>query len=300
MSKVVVTGGAGFIGSNLVDRLVLEGHQVFCIDDESSTSGDKFYWNDLASNHKLDILDRKNVLPLFEGAEVVFHVAARPRVQISIGNPCSAFTSNAYGTFMVLEYSRINNVRRFVYSSTSSIYGSNPVPNQETQPEDCMSPYSSSKLCGEKACRSYSRTYGMETVVLRYFNVFGPRSPEFGPHAPVVGKFSRMKSLGHPLTIFGEGKQKRDFTHVYDVVEANMLSAFSALPYYEMGTPINIGSGCNYSVLEIARMFSDKIEFMPARPCESEETLADNSKALRVLGWRPKNGLDEYVNHLVQ
>lgn len=299
MSKVIVTGGSGFIGSNLVDKLVLEGHQVFCIDDESSTSGDKFYWNDLASNHKLNILDRKNVLPLFEGAEVVFHVAARPRVQISIEDPCSAFTSNSYATFMALEYSRINNVRRFVYSSTSSIYGSNSVPNHEMQPEDCMSPYSTSKLCGEKACHSYSRNYAMESVILRYFNVFGPRSPEFGPYAPIVGKFSRMKSLGLPLTIFGEGTQRRDLTHVQDVVEANMLSAFSNLSDYEIGTPINIGSGCNYSVLEVAHMFSDELKFMPARPCESKETLADNSKALKVLGWKPRIGLNEYIKSLV-
>ena len=171
----LVTGAAGFIGSNLVDYLLKQGHNVVCIDNESANN-EKFYWNDKAWNIKADITDYKTMKNAFTDVDYVFHLAAESRLQPAIENPIEAVQKNCVGTATILQCAGEAGVKRFVYSSTSSAYGNNPYPNVETQPDDCLNPYSASKAAGEKFCKMYYDLYGLETVVLRYFNVFGERS----------------------------------------------------------------------------------------------------------------------------
>lgn len=299
MTKYLVTGGAGFIGSNIVDRLIELGHEVVVIDNESSESHNSFYWNDAASNHKLDICDYEDIRPLFDGVDYVFHLAAEARIQPAIINPLKAVKTNALGTATVLQCSREAGVKRVVYSSTSSAYGKNAVPNIETQPDDCLNPYSVSKVSGEKLCTMYYSLFGLETVVFRYFNVYGPREPMKGQYAPVVGIFKRQKDAGEPLTIVGDGNQRRDFTYVADVVEANILASTADIPNDLIGTVFNIGTGTNYSVNEIASAYEHESINIPARPGEAKETLANNTKAKSILGWNPNSSVLQYIQDSV-
>lgn len=294
MPRSLVTGGAGFIGSNLVDALLGVGHDVVCIDNESSRSNDRFHWNGRAENHKVDVCDRGGIERLFAGVDFVFHLAAEARIGLTMSDPVRTFKTNVLGTSVVLECARANSVRRLIYSSTSSAYGRNPTPNREGQSDDPLNPYSVSKVCGEKACRMYSNLFGLSTMVLRYFNVYGPRQPTKGQYAPVMGVFQRQKSAGEPLTIVGDGRQRRDFTHVYDVARANILAAEADIA--DVFSVINIGSGTNRSVLEIADMVSENRVFLPARPGEMRETLADNGLAAELLGWRPAFRVDDWLS----
>ena len=298
MPKSLVTGGAGFIGSNLVDALIAQGHDVVCVDDESSQCSDNRYWNGKAENHKVDISNFDAMLPLFAGVEFVFHLAAESRIGMTMNDPLKTFKTNVGGTVSVLQCAYVNGSKRVVLSSTSSAYGNNPVPNSESQPDDPLNPYSVSKVAAEKACSMYWSLYGLETVVLRYFNVYGPREPKKGQYSPVIGIFQRQRSAGESLTVVGDGKQRRDFTHVYDVVRANMLASEAKLETSEFGSFFNIGSGRNISVDEIADMMSDKKRFLPERPGEMRETLADNSRALEKLGWRPTFKVEDYIMSL--
>ena len=293
--KYLVTGGAGFIGSNIVSRLLEYGHQVVVIDNESSDAHHSFYWNDSAENHKLDICDYEKILPLFKGVDTVFHCAAEARIQPAIINPLLAVKTNSYGTCSVLQASRMMSVRRVVYSSTSSAYGLlNDIPNVETQREDCLNPYSVSKVSGEKLCKMYSDLFGLETVIFRYFNVYGEHQPLRGQYAPVVGLFLEQFKDKQPLTIVPDGEQRRDFTHVSDIVSANILASTVKLEKY--GQLFNVGTGTNHSVNELAEMISDKTVFIEPRTGESRLTLADNTKLRKVMGWEPKVKLEEWVS----
>lgn len=293
--KCLVTGGAGFIGSNLVDKLVELGHDVNCIDNESSDANIEFYYNEKVKNYKLDICDYDKILPLFENVDYVFHLAAEARIQPSIKNPLKAVRSNVLGTANVLQASREKRVKRVIYSSTSSGYGFNPIPNSEDQPDDCLNPYSVSKVGAEKLCSMYTKLFGLKTIVLRYFNVYGDRQPLKGQYAPVIGIFKRQKENGEPLTIVGDGLQRRDFTNVRDVVQANVLSATKDIDENLYGTVFNVGTGTNHSVLEVAKMISDNYVFIDARLGEMRETLADNSKIRKILGWEPSVKLEDYI-----
>jgi UDP-glucose 4-epimerase len=295
MPRSLVTGGAGFIGSNLVDALVGLGHDVVCLDNESSKSNDRFHWNSRADNHKVDICDQPKIERLFAGVDLVFHLAASARIATTIDDPIGTFRTNVLGTVVVLECARKNGARRLVYSSTSSAYGRNEPPHKESQQDDPLNPYSVSKVSGEKACRMYSDLFGLDTVSLRYFNVYGPREPTKGKYAPVMGIFRSQKDRGEPLTIAGDGLQRRDFTHVYDVVRANLLASEAEIPKEKRGRLFNIGSGVNFSVLEIANMVSGEKVFLPPRPGEMKETLADNSRAASELGWRPTFNFEDYA-----
>lgn len=298
MPKSLVTGGAGFIGSNLVDALLAKGHKVVCVDNECSVSTDKYHWNPGADNHKVDVCDMLSLEGLFDGVDFVFHLAAESRIGVTMENPVKAFMTNVVGTANILQLSRQKGVRRVMYSSTSSAYGGNPSPNVETQPDDCLNPYSVSKAAGEKACSMYYRLFGLETVVFRYFNIYGPREPRKGQYAPVIGIFARQRAAGEPLTIVGDGLQRRDFTHVNDVVSANILASEKSISSSDLGTVLNVGTGRNHSILELAKMMSPDISFIPERPGEMRETLADNSKIRRVLGWEPTVALEDYVRSL--
>ena len=292
----LVTGGAGFIGSNLVDYLIEQGHEVICVDNESAECNDKFYWNDKACNIIGDITDYDFIKNCFKDVDYVFHLAAESRLQPAIKNPIEAVYKNCVGTTTILQCAREAGVKRFVYSSTSSGYGFNPSPNVETQPDDCLNPYSASKVAAEKFCKMYSDLYGLETVVLRYFNVFGERSPRRGQYAPVIGIFDRQRLSGEALTIVGDGTQRRDFIYVGDVAKANLIAAEANLDKKYFGQVFNIGSGVNYSVQEIADAISDNQTYISKREGEMETTWSNIEKASEVLGWKPEVDVLEWIN----
>ena len=298
MSKFLVTGGAGFIGSHIVDRLLQnENNQVIVIDNESAVSNEKFYHNPLAEYHTVDIRNMDDCSPLFSGVDTVFHLAAFSRIQVAMQNPQACLDTNIQGTVNMLECARLAGVRRFVNSSTSSLYGlRNEPPLEETMPTDCLNHYSASKRAAEVMCQMYHNLHGLRTITLRYFNVYGDRQPLKGLYAPVVGLFLEQKKAGKPLTVVGDGEQRRDFTHVSDVVEANidaMMCNFS-------GIEINIGTGKNTSVIELANMIGGEIEYIPERPGEARETLASVYKAAIALNWFPRKLIEDYIHETLE
>ena len=292
--KCIVTGGAGFIGSHIVDKLLEIGYKVVVIDNETSEVHNQFYSNEHAEYHKLDIADYEATRPLYDGIDVVFHCAAESRIQPAINNPLLAVRTNTLGTATVLQCSREANVKKVIYSSTSSGYGlANEPPLSETMPDDCLNPYSVSKIAGEKLCSMYYKLFGLKTVIFRYFNVYGPREPLKGPYAPVVGLFLRQHKAGQPLTVVPDGTQRRDFTHVYDVVSANILASIVELENY--GEVFNVGTGKNHSVLELANMISNNTTMIEPRIGEAYITLANNEKIRKYLGWTPENSIEDYI-----
>lgn len=308
--KCLVTGGAGFIGSNLVDKLLSEGHEVTVIDNESSEAHDQFYWNDKANNYKYDICDYIMCSDVFHRhtPEVVFHLAAEARIQPCLIDPLKALETNVLGTGTILQLSRKYKVNRVIYSSTSSAYGlKNTPPLTESMPNDCLNPYSVSKTSGEELCKMYSKLYNLQTIILRYFNVYGERQPLKGQYAPVIGIFQRQKKNGEAMTIVGDGNQRRDFTHVSDVVQANILAATKSFDkwqingteqrIYEYGQTYNVGTGTNHSVNEIAEMIGGLTVNIPPRLGEAQVTLANNSKIKREFGWEPKVKLTEWLKN---
>lgn len=294
--KCLVTGGAGFIGSNLVDKLLSLGHQVVVIDNESSDAHEKFYWNPAAENYKYNICDFEKIEKLFKGVDIVYHIAAEARIQPAIINPLLAVKSNVLGTCNVLQASRNHAVSRVIYSSTSSAYGlKNKVPLSEHMENDCLNPYSVSKVSGEDLCKMYTKLYGLETVIFRYFNVYGNRQPTKGQYAPVIGLFMKQKSQGLPMTIVGDGLQKRDFTHVSDVVDAN-LAASDLLNKACVSEIFNVGTGKNYTIIDLTNFLKkEKVVHISPRPGEARETLADISKIKNLLGWTPKIRLEDWI-----
>ena len=295
MMTSLVTGGCGFIGSHIVDKLLDLGHTVRVIDDLSAPENEEFYFNKSAEYHKLDIFS-DNCEHLFENVDYVFHLAARSRIQPTIGSPGQCFETNVVGTQRVLEWSRMNSVKRFIYSGTSSLYGhQNTIPFQPNMPSDCLNPYSMSKWMGEQVCKLYSQVYDFKSIVLRYFNVYGPREPIKGEYAPVIGLFKRQQKAGLPMTIVGDGSQKRDFTYIDDVVSANICAMNVSVVDIPFGI-YNVGTGKNYSILEITNMIGDNSVFVESRPAEVYETLADITQTQKDLKWKPKYDLIEKIN----
>ena len=297
MTKSLVTGGAGFIGSHLVDELIALGHQVVVIDNESSECNEKFYWNDKADNHKLDVCDYEFTKDLYEGVDYVFHLAAESRLQTAILNPINAVMKNSVGTCTVLQCAREAGVKKVMYSSTSSAYGMNKFPNYETDPNDCLNPYSVSKVSGEELCKLYTKLYGLKTIIFRYFNVYGDRSPTTGQYAPVIGIFKKQKDNQEPLTIVGDGLQKRDFINVSDVVNANIMVMLANLSDESYGQVYNIGSAENISILEIAQIMSENYIHISPREGEARTTLANIDKARTTFGWGPKIKVQEWIQN---
>jgi UDP-glucose 4-epimerase len=295
--KILVTGGCGFIGSNLVDSLVNAGHDVRVIDNLSADSHEQFYYNNSAEYHNLNVADYDSTLALYQGIECVYHLAADARIQSAIQNPLRAVETNCLGTATVLEASRYHGIDRVIYSSTSSAYGQNPTPFTECMPTDCLNTYSVTKLFGEELCRVYAKMYGLKTIIFRYFNVYGNREPITGPYAPVIGRFLNQRRLGQCLTIVGDGSQRRDFTHVSDVVNANTQA--STIQLSEYGQLFNIGTGKNYSIKQIADMISSNQESTCSRIGEASETLADVTKAHQLLEWSARVSLVDYIREKV-
>ena len=226
MTISIVTGGAGFIGSHIVKKLKRLDHMVVVIDNEYSDN-DNFHWRKDTLNVNIDITDYKALKKACTGADYIFHCAAEARIGPAIKNPVNAVNINTIGTCNVLQCAREVGAKKVLYSSTSSGYGLNEAPNIETQPDDCLNPYSVSKIAGEKLCKMYTDLYGLNTIIFRYFNVFGERAPRKGQYAPVTGIFLRQKAAGEPLTIVGDGEQRRDYIYVKDVANANIMAAIS-------------------------------------------------------------------------
>ena len=294
MSKCLVTGGCGFIGSNIVDRLISDGHEVIVLDNKSADNA-KFFVNEKAQYACQDISNYQLTNTFYAGVDYVFHLAAESRIGPSIDNPLDTVQKNCLGTATVLQCSRKWGVKKVMYSSTSSGYGNNPHPNVETQPDDCLNPYSVTKIAGEKLCKMYTDFFGMKTVTFRYFNVYGDRAPRTGQYSPVIGIFFRQRDAGEDLTIVGDGEQRRDFVHVSDVVSANLAAAFNDVDDEHYGQVYNVGSGKNYSVNEIASWISDKQVHLPERVGEVRVSLANIDKIKNVFGWEPKVDLEEWV-----
>ena len=293
--KAVVTGGNGFIGSHLVDRLIDMGWSVDVIDDLSAECNDEFFFNEKASNHQVSICNFEEISKIFEGTDFVFHLAAESRIQPAILNPTYAAHVNVVGTCNVLQAARACNVKKVIYSSTSAGYGlKNEPPLKEDMPKDCLNPYSVTKCAAEDLCTMYTDLFGLNTVTFRYFNVYGERSPTKGQYAPVIGLFLRQLEAGESMTIVEDGLQRRDFTHVFDVVEANILAAISDNPEIN-GEIFNVGTGINHSIVEVAEMFSTDYVFIPSRPGEARTTQADITKIKTMLGWQPKVRLEDWM-----
>jgi len=293
--KCLVVGGAGFIGSNLVDKLINNGNDVVIIDNLST--GKKENINPKAQLYVKDITNmrRSSDFTMFEGVDVVFHLAAMARVQPSIENPIEYHDANVNGTLNMLKASVDYKVKRFVFSSSSSVYGNvEQLPTPEGHSLNPMSPYALHKLVGEQYCKLFSELYGMETACLRYFNVYGERQLLEGAYCLVMGIFAGQLLKGEPMTINGDGENRRDFTYVGDVVDANVRCM--DYPLELSGDVFNIGNGDNRSVNQIADLLSSKGERIHREPViEPKETLADNTKARKVLGWKPTNKIEDWI-----
>ncbi len=292
--KYIVTGGAGFIGSNLVDKLVLNGHEVHILDNFST--GKKENCNSKAIYHELDICNLKNskkITKIMSNADSVFHMAALAIVQPSILNPLKYELHNTIGTMNILKSSVDAGVKRVVYSASSSAYG-NPIelPSIEYHPTNPISPYAAQKYYGEVCCKMFSEVYNIETVSLRYFNVYGEKQNLGGAYATVVGIFVKQCLDGAQMTINGDGENRRDYTYVGDVVKANLLASESH--NVGNGEVINIGSGINLSVNDVAKLIGkNKVYRDPVK--EPKETLADISKAKSLLNWNPEVRLEDWI-----
>tara|TARA_R110000824_G_scaffold69822_2_gene179687 strand:- start:6458 stop:7354 length:897 start_codon:yes stop_codon:yes gene_type:complete len=291
----LVTGGCGFIGSHIVNRLVSLGHNVRVLDDKSAESNEKFPVNSRAQYHYASIRNYDEIVDLFANVDNVFHLAAESRIGPCIDHPQNACLTNVLGTCNVLQASREKGVKKFIYSGTSSAYGlANKPPLKEDMPRDCLNPYAVTKTAGEDLAKMYYTLWGLKTVSFRYFNVYGEGQPHTGQYAPVIGIFLRQLKEKGSLTIVGDGLQSRDFVYINDVVDANML-AMETDKEEAFGEVFNIGSGSNISILDIANLISDNHEFQPSRLGEAQHTIADITKAKEVLGFNPKGNVSNWI-----
>ena len=288
--KYLVTGGAGFIGSNLVDELINQGHEVVCVDWNGEG-----YWNENASNWIWDICDSEKMNIIMKDIDAVFHLAAEVKIQETMADPIKCYSTNVIGTSVVLEAARKCGVKKVVLSSTSAIYKCEWLIQPEGSSEDAsLSPYASSKRSAEDLCKLYSTCYGMNTTILRYFNVYGNRQHTEGQYSPVLGIFMRQKDENKPLTITGDGSQRRDFVHVSDVVNANILASQN---FEKPGEIYNVGSGKNHSVQEIADMICPIQTYIDKRKGEIQSTQSILDKIKSDLNWAPEVSLEEWLQN---
>lgn len=290
--KSLVTGGAGFIGSNLVDRLVEIGHEVIVLDRVYPKEKNKkayYYLQDLSERYT-------KYLHLFEGVDNVFHLASEVSIPYCVQKPNESMANNVLSTMNALECSRIHNIKKFMFSSTSAVYGNTLfIPSLETNQVHCLNTYSISKYTGEQLCKMYYELYGIKTIIFRYFNVYGEGNPKTGQYAPVMSIFENQKLNGEPLTIIGDGYQTRDFIHVSDVVLANILASQRELKNY--GEVYNVGTGEGIQIQQIADLISSYQIRIPERPGEVLHSRASIDKIKNDLGWNySKNVLDWIKN----
>ena len=278
---MLVTGGCGFIGSNLVDKLLDLGHEVHVWDDMSSESSNTDYVRREAKYifDDVKLLNSPKYRNTHTKYDVIFHLAAFARIQPSFEHPFEYLQNDIMGTAAVCELARKLG-SKVVYAGSSSAYAG-----------PMLNPYAFAKYTGEQVCEMYHKVFGLSTVTARFFNVYGNRQPESGQWATVIGIFERQNRLGNNLTVTGTGEQRRDFTHVSDIV-----SGFVALSEIcGEGQVLNLGTGINYSINEIAYMFGGEKEYLPQRPGEALTTLADISETTRLTGWTPKVALNAYI-----
>jgi UDP-glucose 4-epimerase len=293
---VVVTGGAGFIGTNLCASLVAARYQVVVIDDLSVGLKER-----LPAGVRLivaDVLDQAVLTSACVGASAIIHLASRPRVQDTIDDPTATHRVNVDGTLAVLEAARQAQVKRVIFASSSAVYGDQSVtPLHETLPPHPQSPYALHKYIGESYARLWHDLYGVATVSLRFFNVYGPHFDPSGPYALVIGRFLAQKARGEPLTITGNGEQTRDFIHVRDVVGA--IVAVLTADTIGHGEVLNIGSGIATSINTLASLIGGPVTYVPPR-LEPQHTCADVTKAKQRLAWQPTVTLDKGIYELAR
>ncbi|WP_334109647.1 SDR family oxidoreductase [Thermodesulfitimonas autotrophica] len=299
MAKVIVTGGAGFIGSHLVDRLLGDGHEVTVLDNFSTGRMENLARHQDQARLRVvevDIADLAIIAPFFQGVDWVFHLAALADIVPSVQFPEKYFRANVDGTFAVLEASRHAGVKRFVYAASSSCYGIPDVyPTPETAPVRPQYPYALTKYIGEELVLHWGKVYKLPVVSLRLFNVYGPRARTSGTYGAVFGVFLAQKLAGRPFTVVGDGTQTRDFTYVTDVVDAFVKAAESGV----INEVFNVGSGSTYSVNRLVELLGGEVVYIPKRPGEPDCTFADTAKIRRVLGWKPQVSFEEGVARLL-
>lgn len=299
--KCVVTGGCGFIGSNLVDRLVQMGHRVLVLDDLSDGSDTRL--NAAAELIIGSVTDIDTVLAATRSADWIFHTAALPRIQRSVDDPIGTHHVNVTGTLNVLCAAQRNGVRRVINSSSSSVYGDQPTHlMREDMAPNPKSPYALQKLMGEQYAEVFARLHQLLVVSLRYFNVYGPGQPSDGAYALVIPRFLKMKAEGQPMTVYGDGTQTRSYTHVDDVVEANILAATASLSPVTH-TVLNIGTEVETSVNEIAAIIGGPVRHIVPNPRADFEELrkaADYSKARSMIGWEPRAPFSSGIRSLLK
>ena len=294
--QVLVTGGAGFIGSHLVDALIGRGVAVRVIDNFAT--GRREFLNLGAELIEADIRQPESIESAFDDIDCVFHVAALPRVMLSIDRPVETHLTNVVGTLNVLNAARARGVRRVIYSGSSSVYGDQAtLPMVETMTPNPLNPYALQKSVGEQYCRMFYRLHGLETLTLRYFNVYGPRMALEGAYATVMSAFIRARREGRPLTIYGDGEQTRDFTHASDVVRANLAAL--AAPVAD-GRALNVGRGRSITVNQVAEIFGGERIYLPARAGEMRDTLADLTAVMKALQWRPEVATADGIRALIR
>jgi UDP-glucose 4-epimerase len=301
-NKVLVTGGAGFIGSHLVERLINDGHQVTVLDDLSTgrlLNLETVKDSPRLSFHQVDVVDAETMAPLFSDVDWVFHLAARADIVPSIQRPSEYHRVNVDGTVAVLEAARQAGVSRFLYAASSSCYG---IPGEYPTPETAairpMYPYALTKYIGEQYVLHWDQVYQMPCVSLRLFNVYGPRSRTSGTYGAVFGVFLAQKLAGKPFTIVGDGTQTRDFTFVTDVADAFVTAA----GYAGHGKAMNVGSGNTYSVNRLVELLGGDTVHIPKRPGEPDRTFADTTRLSSETGWAAKvafeDGVAEMMSHI--
>ncbi|HAZ07867.1 MAG TPA: NAD-dependent dehydratase [Elusimicrobia bacterium] len=295
----VVTGGAGFIGSHLVERLLADGHEVVVLDDFST--GRPQNLAHLKDNPRLslvqaDVCDHAKIAPHCKGADWIFHLAALADIVPSIERPTDYFRVNAAGTESVLEAARAAKVKRFVYAASSSCYGIPAAyPTPETAPIRPQYPYALTKRLGEDLVLHWGQVYGLPVVSTRFFNVYGPRARTSGAYGAVFGVFLAQKIHGKSFTVVGDGTQTRDFTFVTDVAAALVRAAESDA----CGEIFNVGSGNTYSVNRLVELLGGPVTYIPKRPGEPDCTFADISKIAKALGWKPKVTIEDGVKRML-
>ena len=297
--KCLVTGGAGFIGSHLVDQLLDAGHDVCVVDNLSSGRLKNL---ELALQYpncsfvQADIVDRNAIEPLFENRDWVFHLAGVADIVPSIENPELYFNVNVSGTMNVLQCAKNANIKKLIYAASSSSYGVPDVyPTPETSPINAQYPYALTKYMGEELVMHWSKVFGLPAISLRLFNVYGTRSRTSGAYGAVFGVFLAQKIKGQPLTVVGDGSQSRDFTYVTDVASAFIAAAASNTS----SEVFNVGSGNHYSVNSLVALLDSEVVFIPKRPGEPDCTFADVSKIKSSFGWKAKVGLQEGVSNML-
>ena len=282
MKKILVTGGAGFVGSNLIKLLLEKGHKVTSLDNYDSGTADNHHKGADYITGDIDLINTMD-----KDVDIIYHMAALSRIQPSFNNPAETYRVNALGTQKVCEFARLTNAK-VVYAGSSSRWH-----------DPYQSPYAACKHIGEEACKMYKKTYGMDIEIARFYNVYGPGEIVYGDWAAVIGIWRRQAEAKDPITIVGDGEQKRDFTHVEDIVEGLFRIGFKQEVHEDAW---ELGTGTNYSINEVYLMFKEKFgtdyKYIPEQSGNYRETLRENNDTLERLGWKPEDKLLSYINSL--